>query len=150
MKHQHLCIVHNALYECEHLGCTKPQTALCDRCILDYPTLSLEELQDLSRRAGHLIENTSDAILFLKQEREQLLKEGGGEPRAVLQQERVVMPEQLDLMGARSVDITIRADGKTVWVNVDGVCRFRVCRIEQLALYDQREQKSKRAEAGKK
>jgi hypothetical protein len=38
------------------------------------------------------------------------------------------------------VQIVIRQDGKTVWINVDGVCRLRVCRIEKLLLEDQRYQ----------
>jgi hypothetical protein len=32
------------------------------------------------------------------------------------------------------VDVQIRADGKVLWVNVDGVCVLRICRITNLKL----------------
>lgn len=32
------------------------------------------------------------------------------------------------------VEIKIKSDGKVLWVNVDGVCRLRVCMIEKLDL----------------
>ena len=37
-----------------------------------------------------------------------------------------------DVTAPRHVEIRIREDGKVVWVNVDGICRFRACRIENL------------------
>lgn len=36
------------------------------------------------------------------------------------------------------VDITIQADGKKVWVNVDGICRLRITAIQHLEMHDDR------------
>lgn len=36
------------------------------------------------------------------------------------------------------VDISIRPDGKVVWVNVDGLCVLRICRIPRLDVDDGR------------
>lgn len=41
------------------------------------------------------------------------------------------MGEQLDITGAKRVEVRVRDDGCVVWVNVDGLCRLRVCRIEE-------------------
>lgn len=51
-------------------------------------------------------------------------------------------PTTVDVIPKRGVDLQIRADGKTVWVNVDGLC---VCRVSQiphgcLTLYDGRKE----------
>jgi len=47
--------------------------------------------------------------------------------------------EMLDITAPKVVDITIRSDGKVVWVNVDGICRFRACRIQEtLVVHDER------------
>lgn len=35
----------------------------------------------------------------------------------------------LDITGAETVEISIRSDGKVLWVNVDGTLALRVCRI---------------------
>jgi len=51
------------------------------------------------------------------------------------------LPEQIDLHDSKVVELVIRDDGKVVWVNVDGVCRLRVCRIESLVIEDQRKKK---------
>lgn len=40
----------------------------------------------------------------------------------------------LDITGAEHVEILIREDKKVIWVNVNGVCRLRVCRIETLEI----------------
>jgi hypothetical protein len=45
---------------------------------------------------------------------------------------------QVDITAPELVDITINEDGKVVWINVDGVCRFRAQRIKNLAIYDGR------------
>lgn len=34
------------------------------------------------------------------------------------------------------VEIQLSADHKTVWVNVDGLCRFRACEIKTFRLRD--------------
>ncbi|GAI17333.1 unnamed protein product [marine sediment metagenome] len=43
------------------------------------------------------------------------------------------------ITGARVCEISIREDGKVIWINVDGVCVCRVCRIIELVLDDRRE-----------
>lgn len=46
--------------------------------------------------------------------------------------------ESLDFTKPQTVEIEIRGDGKVVWINIDGLCRLRVCRIENLTLTDER------------
>jgi hypothetical protein len=38
------------------------------------------------------------------------------------------------------VEIQIRGDGQVIWVNVDGICRLRICQIEpdRLKVIDER------------
>lgn len=36
------------------------------------------------------------------------------------------------------VDITIKEDGKIIWVNVDGICILRICQIPNLIVQDRR------------
>lgn len=48
--------------------------------------------------------------------------------------------EQIDITGPQIVEILIREGGEVVWVNVDGICRFRACRIRHIQLNDEREQ----------
>lgn len=38
----------------------------------------------------------------------------------------------VDITGPQAVQVDIRHDERVVWVNVDGVCRFRACQITQL------------------
>jgi len=58
-------------------------------------------------------------------------------------------PEQaVDRLSGNMLDITadtnavvetdIRSDGKVLWVNVNGICVLRICRISQLVLTDRR------------
>lgn len=49
--------------------------------------------------------------------------------------------EQLDFHDSKIVEIVVRDDSRVVWVNVDGVCRLRVCRIEKLVVTDQRKKR---------
>lgn len=35
----------------------------------------------------------------------------------------------VDVTGPEQVEVLIRNDGKVIWINVDGVCRLRCCRI---------------------
>jgi hypothetical protein len=44
----------------------------------------------------------------------------------------------LDITAPTHVEISIRSDGTVIWVNIDGLCRFRVCRIKNLVLDDNR------------
>ena len=46
----------------------------------------------------------------------------------------------LDIAGPDVVEIVIRSDEKVIWVNVNGVCRLRACRIGALAVKDERTQ----------
>jgi len=50
--------------------------------------------------------------------------------------------KMLDIAAPEAVEITIQADGKKVWVNVDGICMFRACRIKHLTLNDDRSEVS--------
>jgi hypothetical protein len=45
----------------------------------------------------------------------------------------------IDVAEPKSLEIIIREDAKTVWVNVDGICRFRACKIQGLFIHDQRD-----------
>jgi hypothetical protein len=44
----------------------------------------------------------------------------------------------LDITGAEHVEVLIRDDRKVIWVNVNGICRLRVCQIETLVVNDER------------
>lgn len=46
---------------------------------------------------------------------------------------------QVDVTAPQDVEVKIRSDGKVVWVNVDGICLFRVCRIQNLTVSDERD-----------
>lgn len=43
-----------------------------------------------------------------------------------------------DITGARAVEVSVRDDGKVLWVNVDGLCVLRVCRIDYIEVNDAR------------
>jgi hypothetical protein len=47
----------------------------------------------------------------------------------------------LDITAPDEVEIQIRSDGKVMWVNINGMCRLRVCRIAHLTLNDDRSNK---------
>lgn len=47
--------------------------------------------------------------------------------------------DTVDVTAPEVVEILIRSDGKVVWVNVDGFCLFRACRVQKLLVEDQRE-----------
>lgn len=44
----------------------------------------------------------------------------------------------IDLTGPRVVEVSVRQDGKVIWINVDGICRLRACQIETLIIEDRR------------
>jgi hypothetical protein len=46
----------------------------------------------------------------------------------------------VDITGAEVVEVLIRNDGSVVWVNIDGICILRVCRVKKLELNDLRPQ----------
>lgn len=46
--------------------------------------------------------------------------------------------DMIDVTAPEILEILIRTDGKVVWINVDGVCRFRACKLKNLVLNDER------------
>lgn len=40
----------------------------------------------------------------------------------------------LDINAPDTVQVQVSGDGKTLWVNVDGICRLRCCRIQHLEI----------------
>jgi hypothetical protein len=38
----------------------------------------------------------------------------------------------LDLTGAKLVEVEVSKDRRVLWVNVDGLCRLRVCQIDTI------------------
>lgn len=40
--------------------------------------------------------------------------------------------DMLDITGPEHVQVTWSADSKVLWINIDGVCKLRVCRIGKL------------------
>ncbi len=49
------------------------------------------------------------------------------------------MTDMTDVTAPDGVEIMIRHDGKVIWVNIDGKCLLRACRIKNLTLDDQRQ-----------
>ena len=47
-----------------------------------------------------------------------------------------LIKKSIDVSGAEYCQIQIREDGKVVWINVNGICVCRVCRIEELRIID--------------
>lgn len=41
---------------------------------------------------------------------------------------------QLDITAPQAVEIVVSFDDKTIWINIDGICKLRVCQIEHLEL----------------
>ena len=51
-----------------------------------------------------------------------------------------------DITAPEHVEVVVREDGKVLWVNVDGECRLRICRItKQPTIRDQRLNANKRS-----
>jgi hypothetical protein len=46
--------------------------------------------------------------------------------------------QMLDITAPEIVEVQIRSDGTVLWVNVDGVCRLRICCITNFILSDER------------
>lgn len=44
----------------------------------------------------------------------------------------------LDITGAEHVEVRLRSDYKVIWVNVNGICRLRICDIDKLEVNDER------------
>lgn len=61
------------------------------------------------------------------------------------------MPVELmkDITGAKHVDISTDHHGSVVWVNVDGKCILRICKIEELEILDRRKEEEQKDGSGK-
>jgi hypothetical protein len=46
--------------------------------------------------------------------------------------------ELVDITAPKHVEVRVSHNGKTVWVNVNGICLLRACRISHLAVHDDR------------
>lgn len=44
--------------------------------------------------------------------------------------------QMIDITEPQEVEVLIREDHKTLWINVDGVCRLRVSHISKLQIDD--------------
>jgi hypothetical protein len=44
----------------------------------------------------------------------------------------------LDITGAENVEVLIREDKKVIWINVNGLCRLRICQIKILEINGER------------
>lgn len=44
----------------------------------------------------------------------------------------------MDITGAKFVQVSIRDDGKVLWINTENGCVCRICRIENLVIVDDR------------
>jgi hypothetical protein len=43
-----------------------------------------------------------------------------------------IFGHQLDISSPEKVEVLVRADRKVLWINVDGVCRLRICQITDI------------------
>jgi len=59
------------------------------------------------------------------------------EIKEVIKISEFLLKNQIDTIG-NCVEVKIRWDGKVLWINVDGICVCRVCRINKLILVDER------------
>ncbi len=46
-----------------------------------------------------------------------------------------------DIRDPENVNIVIDSKGETIWININGVCRLRACRIGTLTVLDDRKAK---------
>lgn len=44
----------------------------------------------------------------------------------------------IDITAPEIVEILIREDGKVIWINIDGSCKLRACKIDKLIVNDER------------
>jgi hypothetical protein len=58
----------------------------------------------------------------------------------------MLSPYMMDITKPKLVEITIRDDGKVVWVNVDSLCRLRCCDIKVIKVDDRRTKFCKRGD----
>jgi hypothetical protein len=48
------------------------------------------------------------------------------------------IPQMLDITGPTDVEVIIREDRTVLWVNVEGACRLRICKIRNFEFKDER------------
>jgi hypothetical protein len=51
---------------------------------------------------------------------------------------KIQLGDMLDISGAEEVQVQIRHDARLIWVNVDGSCILRICKIKNFELADDR------------
>lgn len=51
---------------------------------------------------------------------------------------KIEVKHMIDVTGPEHLEIVIREDGVIVWINIDGMCAFRACRIKELVVTDNR------------
>lgn len=51
----------------------------------------------------------------------------------------------VDITGAEVVEVTVRSDGKVLWVNTEKGCVLRICQIENLDIVDHRVRRKRKA-----
>lgn len=49
-------------------------------------------------------------------------------------------PEIMEIVCPGDVQVVIDASGRRVWINVDGVCRFRAGQVAQVRIQDDRKE----------
>ena len=45
-----------------------------------------------------------------------------------------ILASQLDITAPKHVEISLSEDRSVLWVNVDGICALRICRIPELTV----------------
>jgi hypothetical protein len=50
----------------------------------------------------------------------------------------IKVTEMLDINGPEQVEVLLRADHKVLWVNIEGICRLRVCNIQNFEFRDEK------------
>ena len=53
----------------------------------------------------------------------------------------------LDITGAKEVEVMVKEDGKVLWVNADGLCLLRICRIGRITVEDKRRKNVRKSKA---
>lgn len=52
-------------------------------------------------------------------------------------------PNMTDIRSPEAVEIALDEAHETIWVNVDGICRLRICGVKHLTIEDMQEQHKK-------
>jgi hypothetical protein len=48
------------------------------------------------------------------------------------------IPELVDITGPTHVEVLLREDRSVLWINVDGICRLRICKIQNFVFNDEK------------